>query len=155
MDTYDAAARLNAHIQSLPCRPESPGRFTVVVVGAGLTGIEAATEMPGKLRTALEAAKLNEPIRVILADHQDKVGSDMGDAARPVIVEALRSLDVEMRTGVELVAINARGVTLRPGEEIPAETVVWCAGMRANPLTLLFPIEVDRLGASLSMSSCE
>jgi NADH dehydrogenase FAD-containing subunit len=50
VDTYDAAARLNAHLQSLPTRPESPGQYNVVVVGAGLTGIEAATEMPAKLR---------------------------------------------------------------------------------------------------------
>jgi NADH dehydrogenase FAD-containing subunit len=32
------------------------GQFTVVVVGAGLTGIEAATAMPGKLRVVLAQA---------------------------------------------------------------------------------------------------
>jgi NADH:ubiquinone reductase (H+-translocating) len=146
VDTYDGAARLNAHLRSLPSRPESPGRFTVVVVGAGLTGIEAAAEMPGKLRTALELANLNARFRVILADRQPKIGSDMGDAARPVIEQALESLGVEVRTGIDLLAVTPRGITLASGEEIPAETVVWCAGTRASPLTRFFPIEPDRFG---------
>ncbi len=148
VDTYGEAVRLNSHLQSLPRRPESPGRLTVVVVGAGLTGIEAAAEMPGKLRAAMAQAHVNqtEPVRVILADHQGKVGSDMGDAARPIIEEALKAIGVETRTGIEIVAIAPHGVTLGSGEEILAQTVVWCAGMRANPLTRLFPIEPDRLG---------
>jgi NADH dehydrogenase len=37
-------------------------------------------------------------------------------------------------------------VILKSGEGIPASTVVWCAGMRANPLTRLFPVERDRFG---------
>ena len=45
VDTYDGAVKLNNHLQSLPDRPESPGQFTVIVVGAGLTGIETATEI--------------------------------------------------------------------------------------------------------------
>jgi NADH dehydrogenase len=57
VDTYGEAVRLNSHLQSLPRRPESPGRLTVVVVGAGLTGIEAAAEMPGKLRAAMAQAQ--------------------------------------------------------------------------------------------------
>jgi NADH:ubiquinone reductase (H+-translocating) len=146
VDTYDSAARLGAHVQSLPGRPESPGRLTVVVVGAGLTGIETAAEMPGKLRMALERANRTEPFRVILADRQSKIGSDMGDAARLVIEEALQSLGVEMRPGIDLVTVSPRGVTLASGEEIPAETVVWCAGMRASPLSQLFPVARDHFG---------
>ena len=46
VDTYDGGTRLDAHLQSLPRRPESPDVFTVVVLGAGLTRIEAATSMP-------------------------------------------------------------------------------------------------------------
>ena len=45
IDTYDAAARLAAHLDGLPGRPASPGRFTALVVGGGLTGVEAATEL--------------------------------------------------------------------------------------------------------------
>ena len=146
MDTYDGAARLNDHIQSLPGRPESPGLFTVVVVGAGLTGIETAAEAPGKLRTAMARAGRDGLPRVILADRNPWVGSDMGESARPVIEEALAALGIETRLGIEVAAVSPSGVTLGSGEEIPAATVVWCAGMRANPLTRLFPIEPDRSG---------
>jgi NADH:ubiquinone reductase (H+-translocating) len=146
VDTYHGAARLNTHLQSLPSLPASPGQWTVVVVGAGLTGIEAATEMPGKLRAVLAQANTTRPCRVILADHHPWVGSDMGASARPVIEEALAALGIEMRVGLDIVSISLSGVLLSSGEEIPAATVVWCAGMRANPLTRLFPVAHDRFG---------
>src|SRR5499426_562900 len=146
VDTYNGAARLNTHLQSLLSLPASVGQLTVVVVGAGLTGIEAATEMPVKLRALLARADTMRPFRVILADHNPQVGSDMGESARPVIEEALAALGIETRLGIDIVEIGPSVVTLKSGEEIPAATVVWCAGMRANPLTQLFPVERDRFG---------
>jgi NADH:ubiquinone reductase (H+-translocating) len=150
VDTYQGATRLNAHLQTLPERPETPGRFTVVVVGAGLTGIEAAAEMPGKLQAVVSRGAVpvpgNRPFRVILADHQPRVGSDMGASARPVIEEALAALGVETRLGIEIAAISPAGVTLPSGESIAAATVVWCAGMKANSLTGLIPVERDHWG---------
>jgi NADH dehydrogenase len=141
VDTYDGAARLNTHILGLSAQPRSPGQYTALVVGAGLTGIEAATEMLGRLRSAGAVAP-----RVILADHQPRVGSDMGDGACDVIEEALASLGVATRTGAAISAIDRAGATLSTGETIPTATIVWCAGMRANPLTELFPIRRDRFG---------
>ncbi len=146
VDTYDGAVRLQSHLPSLPNLPDHPGRFTVVVVGAGLTGIETATEMPTRLATILARANVSQPPRVILADHQPWIGSDMGESARPVIQEALTALGIETRTGVEVTAVNPDGVTLRSGEIIPAATVIWCAGLRANPMTELFAVERDRWG---------
>jgi NADH dehydrogenase len=146
VDTYDGAVRLNAHLEMLTGQPESSGRFTVVVVGAGLTGIEVAAEMPARLRILVKRAKSTAPCRVILADHQPQIGSDMGESARPVIEEALAALGVETRPGVEVVSVTPSGIAFRSGEEIDAATVVWCAGMRANPLTRSFPVETDRLG---------
>ena len=64
----------------------------------------------------------------------------------PVIEEALAALGVETRGGVSVVAVDARGATLEGGERIEAATIVWCAGMRAHPLTAAFPLERDRLG---------
>jgi NADH dehydrogenase len=70
----------------------------------------------------------------------------MGESARPVISEALISLGVETMLGVEVASVSGAGVKLRSGEEISAATVIWCAGMRANPLTSQFPVERDRFG---------
>ena len=146
VDTYAGAARLRDHLQSLAERPESAEQFTVVVVGAGLTGVETATEMPGRLRAILVHSGIKRSIRVILADHKPHVGSDMGESARPVIEEALASLGVETRVGIEVVSVGPTGMTLKTSEEIGAATVVWCAGMRASPLTRFFPAELDRFG---------
>ena len=146
VDTFDGAARLDAHLRALPMQTQSPGQYAVLVVGAGLTGIEGATEMPGRLRAVLAQARVTHPLRVILADHNPRVGSDMGDSARPVIELALGELGIETRTSVSISAIDHAGATLTSGEIVPASTVVWCAGMHANPLTRLFPIERDRYG---------
>ena len=70
----------------------------------------------------------------------------MGSDARPVITEALAALGVEMRPGVTVTAIDAGGAMLATGERIAAGTVVWCAGMEANPLTACFPVVRDPSG---------
>lgn len=141
VDTYEGANRLNAHIAALPQQKPGPGRDTVLVIGGGLTGIEAAAEMPGKLRRAGVAAPC-----VILADRQNWIGSDMGEEARRVIDEALAALGVETRPGLSVAAIDAEGAVLDTGERIAAATVVWCAGMQAHPLTGRFPVVRDRFG---------
>lgn len=146
VDTYNGALRLEQHLQSLANAPETPGQWTVVVVGAGLTGIETATEMPGRLRAIQQQAGATRPVRVILADHNPRVGSDMGESARPVIEEALAALGIETRLGIEVAGVGPTGVTLRSGETISVATVVWCAGMRANPVGQQLGIELDRFG---------
>ncbi|MGZ6779342.1 MAG: NAD(P)/FAD-dependent oxidoreductase [Mycobacterium sp.] len=144
VDTYDGAMRLQAHIRDLSSLDDNdPATAAAVVVGAGLTGIETASELPGMLADALGPAVTP---RVILVDHNPRVGSDMGDSARPVIEEALAANRVQTMTGVGVVAVDARSVTLSSGEVIPAATVVWCAGMRANPLTAQLGVSRDRLG---------
>jgi NADH:ubiquinone reductase (H+-translocating) len=145
VDTYEAAMRLSAHLSGLARAPCSAGRDTVLVVGAGLTGIEVATEMPERLRAAVAADPKAQP-RIILADRSERIGSDMGDGAIAVIAEALEALHVETRPGISIAAIDSGGVTLTTGERIDARTVVWCGGMEANPLTECFPVTRDRFG---------
>jgi NADH:quinone reductase (non-electrogenic) len=137
VDTYDGATRLQRHLAALAAGPHTPAAGTAVVVGAGLTGIETACELPGRLPA---------PARVFLVDHNPHVGSDMGISARPVIEDALRANGVESRLGVRVTGVDENGATLSTGETLAASTVVWCAGMRANPLTAELGVERDRLG---------
>ncbi len=144
IDTYDGAVALQRHLQALADDPPAPAAATAVVVGAGLTGIEAACELPGRLRTLFAGTGVAP--RVVLIDHNPLVGSDMGTSARPVIERALSENGVETRTGVSVTDIGHRRVSLSSGEQLPAATVVWCAGLRASSLTEQFPVSRDRLG---------
>ena len=146
VDTYDGAVRLQHHLRRLadgPAEMLQPGAATVVVVGAGLTGIEAACELPNRLRTLFSHDGVTP--RVVLVDH-NLVGSDMGASARPVIEQALSDNGIETRTGVGVSAVSKYGVSLSSGEQLEAATVVWCAGMRASSLTEQIPVARDRLG---------
>ena len=144
VDTYDGALALQQHLRGLADESPTPAAATVVVVGAGLTGIETACELPKRLRALLSRGSVTP--RVILVDRSPMVGSDMGASARHVIEQALTDNGVETRTGVGVSTVSERGVTLSSGEQLQAATVVWCAGMRASPLTEQLPVVRDRLG---------
>jgi NADH:ubiquinone reductase (H+-translocating) len=146
VDSLDDAVALDKHLQSLPDRPAVNGRDTVVVAGGGFTGIEAATEMPTRLRKILgNGAKP----RVIIVDRNKAIAPDMGEGPRPVIEDALRKLGVETRLGAGVTSLDESGVTLSSGEHIEAETVIWAAGIRAAPLTAQIPAERDNFGRLL------
>ena len=146
VDQLDDAIALDRHLHSLTDRPAKNGRDTVVVAGGGFTGIEAATEMPARLRAIL--GKNTKP-RIVIVDRNGAIAPDMGAGPRPVIEDALRKLGVEARLGTGVASLDKSGVTLSDGERIESETVIWAAGMRAAPLTAQVPAERDNFGRLL------
>lgn len=142
-DQHESAHALDAHIKGLKDRPDTPARNTVVVAGGGLTGLEAVTEMPIRLRAALGE---DAAFRVILVDTAEVPGGSLGADAAPYFAEALAFAGVEARTGQRVTAIDGDSVTLSSGEVIPTNTVVWTAGMRASPIAAQVPGEHDELG---------
>ncbi|MBR1121151.1 NAD(P)/FAD-dependent oxidoreductase [Bradyrhizobium lablabi] len=146
VDSLDDAVALDKHLHSLPDRPAVNGRDTVVVAGGGFTGIEAATELPARLRKIFGK---DAKTRVIIVDRNSAIAPDMGEGPRPVIEEALRKLGVETRLGAGVASLDKSGVTLSSGEHIETETVVWAAGIRAAPLTQQIPAERDNFGRLL------
>src|SRR5690606_18910838 len=107
VDQLDEAIALDRHLRALADRPTSKSRDTVVVAGGGFTGIEAATEMPARLRAILgdDAA-----IRVVIVERNGAIAPDMGPGPRPIIEEALRDLGVETRLGVGVAGLDEAGV---------------------------------------------
>ena len=146
VDSLDDAIALDKHLHSLAKRPAVNGRDTVVVAGGGFTGIEAATEMPARLREVLGK---DAKARIIIVDRNQAIAPDMGEGPRPVIEEALRKLGVETRLGAGVASLDESGVTLSSGEHIETETVIWAAGIRAAPLTQQIPAERDNFGRLL------
>lgn len=146
VDSLDDAIALDKHLHSLSNRPAVNGRDTVVVAGGGFTGIEAATELPARLR---EIFGQDAKARVIIVERNNAIAPDMGEGPRPLIEDALRKLGVETRLGAGVASLDKSGVTLSTGEHIETETVVWAAGIRAAPLTAQIPAERDNYGRLL------
>ncbi|KAI8211391.1 NADH dehydrogenase-like protein [Colletotrichum sp. SAR 10_86] len=139
IDTLDAAARLERHLESLASYQQSAARDTIVICGAGFTGIELATELPKRL------GHIEKP-RIVLMDSAKEVGPELGPGPRPVILKALEELHVEIKLGFAVSTVDEEGVTLASGERIATKTAVWTAGMRASPLAQQIAGPKDSLG---------
>ncbi len=143
VELMEEAIKLDHHLHGLAKLPSSKARNTVVVAGGGFTGIETATEMPGRLRAILGR---DADIRVVIVERNNVIAPQTGDNPRPVIAKAIRDAGVEVILSVGVTTVDANGVTLSNGKHIESATVIWTAGMRASPLTGQIPAPRDNLG---------
>jgi len=143
VELMEEAIKLDHHLHGLAKQPSSKARNTVVVAGGGFTGIETATEMPGRLRAILGR---DADIRVVIVERNNVIAPQTGDNPRPVIAKAIRNAGVEVILSVGVTTVDANGVTLSNGKHIESATVIWTAGMRASPLTGQIPAPRDNLG---------
>lgn len=143
LDQLESALRLEQHISDLAQQPESEARNTVIVCGGGFTGIEMATELPGRLRAVL-GEETNA--RVIVVERGDKIGGRYSRELRDVIATASEELGVEWRLNTDVREIDANGIVLADGERIASSTVILTAGVQASPLTAQINAPRDQQG---------
>ena len=123
--------------------------LTVMVVGAGYTGVEAA----GSIRDMLKGAAKSYPrvrpdeIRVLLADMAEEILPTIDPKLAKYAIRQLQKRGIEMRLGQKIAKIDERSVTLSKGEFVPTRTVLWSAGVIPSPLTQTLQCEKDKKGA--------
>lgn len=143
LDQLESASVLEQHLLDLANQPESDARNTVVVCGGGFTGIEMALELPGRLREILgDDAKT----RVVVVERGAQPGGRWSKELRDVIIEASAELGVEWLVNAEVESVDASGVTLKDGQVITSQTVIWTVGVQASSLTSQIDAPRDRQG---------
>ena len=70
-------------------------------------------------------------IRIILIEAAPRILPALPERIATATVSLLRSLDIDVRAGAKVAEVRADGVVLESGEAIPAELVVWAAGVKA------------------------
>jgi NADH:ubiquinone reductase (H+-translocating) len=120
------------------------GALTVAVCGAGPTGVELAGATAELFRHVLSRDFPELDLgraRVVLAEMEDAVLPGSPPEQQEYVAEQLRARGVELRLGEPVSEIRDRGLELADGTVIPAGTIVWTAGVRANPLVETLGLE--------------
>ncbi len=125
------------------------GALTFVIVGGGPTGVEVAgalAELFGAvLRRDFPALDIGKA-RVLLVEMADHVLTPFSAPSQRHALETLASRGVEVRLSEAVVKVDDTRVTLRSGEVLAAHTLVWAAGVKANPLAAVLGVETGRGG---------
>ena len=131
-DTQDAALR--------------SARCTFIVVGAGYTGTEVTAQ--GQLLTTRLTKRMpplaRQRIRWMLLDTASRLLPELDQHLSKTAERVLRRRGVEVRTGQSVTEAMHDGVVLSTGEKVPTHTLIWCVGVRAEPLVDGLDLETDR-----------
>jgi NADH dehydrogenase len=136
VDCFERAAAL----VSQPANDEGfavKALLTFVVVGAGPTGVELATELIDLIHNVLlkSYAEIEDSLpRVVLVQSAPQILPGWDAALVKATTRQLKSLGVELLLDAAVASVAFDVVTLKDGTAIAARTCAWCAGVKAHPL---------------------
>jgi len=141
----DACLRANA--QTGPLQPE---QLHIAIIGAGATGVELSAELHNTLREfvsfGLERIDPERDIKLTIVEAAPKILPALPERLSNAVVAMLGRLGVDLLTGERVTEVTPRGVRTATGREVPAELVVWAAGIKAPDfLKDLAGLETNRL----------
>jgi NADH dehydrogenase len=126
-------ACMRAHAQSEPLRPE---QLQVAIIGAGATGTELAAELRKTTRQlvayGLDRIDPDKDVKIHLIEAAPRLLPALPERLSVAAAKLLDRLNVRVHTSARVTEVTANGVTLADGTAIPAELVVWAAGIKAS-----------------------
>ncbi len=119
--------------------------LTFVFVGAGYAGVEALAELSDLVSDAVRHyPELRERRRRwVLVDAAPTILPEIPSRLGEYAAKQLAKRGIEIRTGTTLESVDAEACVLSDGERIPTATLVWTAGVRANPLLATLGLPLD------------
>jgi NADH dehydrogenase len=125
------------------------GALNFVVVGAGPTGVETAGALSDLFYNLLPNdyhQLATDKARIIIVEMGREVLAQFKENLRTYAKEELESRGVEIRLGEAVAEVGPTSIKLKSGEEIKAHTLVWAAGVQANPIALMLGMPQGRGG---------
>ena len=125
-------ACLRANAQTGPLQA---WQLHIAIIGAGATGVELAAELHNTIREflsfGLDRIKPEKDIKITIVEAAPKILPALTERLSGAVVGLLKKLNVEVLTGERVTEVSSRGVKTATGRDIPAELVVWAAGIKA------------------------
>lgn len=122
--------------------------LTFVFVGGGYAGVEAFAELEDMARYATRYYDNISPedMRWVLVEATGRILPEVSEDLGRYTVEQLRKRNLEVRLNTRLESCKDGHVVLSDGEEFDADTIVWTAGVKANPVLAATDLPLDEKG---------
>ncbi len=153
-DALEIRRRVLLAFEAAEREPDAARRqalLTFVIVGGGPTGVELAGALAEIARDALARDfRAIDPTqaRIVLLEAGPRLLPAFSEASSAAAARALARLGVAVRTATAVTRV-APGRVVAGAAEIPAETVLWAAGVTASPLARTLGVPLDRVGRVL------
>ena len=125
-------ACIRAHAQTTPL---SPSQLHVAVIGAGATGVELVAQLHRTTREVvafgLDRIDPERDIQLHLIEAADRILPALSPRISAGALDLLNGLGIKVHTSARVSGVAADSVQLASGEVIPAELLVWAAGIKA------------------------
>lgn len=117
---------------------------TIVIGGAGPTGVELAGE--------LQSCFKNECPQITLIEAAPRILPSFPERISTLAARRLAKLGITMKTAVPINEIDARSVSLKDGQKIPYDRFFWTGGITPGPLITSLPLQKEK--GFLKVSPC-
>ncbi|WP_240759899.1 NAD(P)/FAD-dependent oxidoreductase, partial [Phytoactinopolyspora endophytica] len=122
--------------------------LTFVVVGGGFAGAEALGELENMAQYASRyyPQVSSRDMRWVLVDAAERILPEVGDEMGVYAVEELSKRGIEIRLKTFLNSCEGGHVVLSKGKPFDTDTVIWTAGVKANPVLADGDLPLDERG---------
>ncbi len=148
LDSRSQALTFNREVQARILQSAGLGSgLRIAVVGAGATGVELSAELIqlAEMAEHLGAARLRERLRVTLIETGPQVLAAFPDCVARASRARLEKLGITVLTETRVVAAEQTGFILSDGGQLPADLMVWAAGVKGPQVfASLAGLEVTR-----------
>jgi NADH dehydrogenase len=122
--------------------------LTFTFVGGGFAGIEALAELEDMARDAVAAFDTiaTEDLHFVLVEGSPRILPEVSAELGGYTLDQLRKRNIEIHLSTFLTSCVDRHVVLSDGTEYDSETIVWTAGVKANPVLADSDLPLDQQG---------
>lgn len=134
IDDLQQAEAFNERLYAELLRTAALGQeLSISIVGGGATGVELAAEISQLVDIASNygAGDLRPHLNLSLIESSPRILAAFPESVSTAAAQQLRTLGIEIHTGVRVVGADKSGFQLRDGTRIDASLKVWAAGVRA------------------------
>ncbi len=122
--------------------------LTFTFIGGGFAGIEAIAEIEDMARSATKQYSTIEPsdLRFVMIEGSDRILPELTLEMATYALDEMKARGIEFHLSTFLSSCEGGHVKTSTGVEFESDTIVWTAGVKANPVVTESDLPTERMG---------